>query len=126
MTERNRIMPPAAKWMLIPVLLGSATSALAAPEPSTRLVECSTGDCLLVTGRRDDRHAPVSINGHEIAVKGDCRWQARLPVETFRAWSAPNARTVTVSVDGEETKARLPVGMFVRPEKLTMLVIRPK
>lgn len=119
-------MPPAAKWMLIPVLLGSATSAFAASEPSTRLVECSTGDCLLVTGRRDDRHAPVSINGHEVAVKGTWRWQARLPVETFRAWSAPNARTVTISVDGEEAEARLPVGMFVRPEELTMLVIRPK
>jgi len=119
-------MSPAARWMLIPLLLGSATPAFAASAPSTRLVECLTGDCLLVTGRRDDRHAPVSINGHKVAVKGTLRWQTRLPVETFRAWSAPNARTMTVSVDGREAEARLPVGMFVRPEELTMLVIRPK
>ena len=120
------MMKAVAKWMLIPVLLGSATSAFATSEPSTRLVECSTGDCLLVTGRRNDRHAPVSINGHEVAVKGASRWQARLPVETFRAWSAPNARTATISVDGQEAETRLPVGMFVRPEKLTALIIRPK
>ncbi|WP_031304529.1 hypothetical protein [Sphingobium quisquiliarum] len=119
-------MSAIARWMLIPAFAAAATPAIAAPEPGTRLVECRSGDCLLVTGHRDHRGSVVAINGHAVAVEGGRRWQARLPVETLRAWSAPNARTITIAVDGAETEARLPIGMFVQPEKLTMLVIRAK
>lgn len=126
MKESDRIMPLAAKWILVPAFVASAMPAIAAPEPSTRLVECRPGDCLLVTGRRDHRNATVSINGHAVAVEGARRWQVRLPVDTVRAWSAPSARTVTISVDGAETEARLPIGMFVQPKALTMLTIRVK
>lgn len=118
-------MKTATLWMSVLPLM-AATPALATTEPSTRLVECQTGDCLLVTGYRDDADAPVTINGRAVSVEGKARWQLRLPVQTLRAWSTPNARSITISVDGEEKEARLPTGMFVRPEMLTMLVIRPK
>ena len=119
-------MRATATWMLIPAIIASATPAIAASESRTRLVECRTGDCLLVTGRRDDRNAVVAINGRTVPVEGALRWEIRLPVDTLRAWSAPDARTVTISVDGVESEARLPTGMFVQPEQLTMLVIRVK
>lgn len=118
-------MSAAVKWMLAPLLLASAPPALAAFEPNTKLVECAAGDCLLVTGHREDPRMPVRINGREIKVEGNARWQAKLPVHTFRAWSAPDARTVTVTVDGQDVVARLPIGMMVKPELLSMLVIRP-
>lgn len=118
-------MKTAALWMSVLPLL-AATPALATTEPSTKLVECHTGDCLLVTGHRADANVPVTINGHAVTVDGEARWQLRLPVQTLRAWSAPNASSITISVDGEEKEARLPTGMFVKPEMLTMLVIRPK
>lgn len=118
-------MKTAPLWMSVLPLL-AVTPALAATEASTKLVECQTGDCLLVTGYRADANAPVAINGRAVTVEGKARWQLRLPVQTLRAWSAPNARSITISVNGEEKEARLPTGMFVRPEMLTMLVIRPK
>jgi len=124
MMKETRIMPLLARWMLIPALLAPAVPAAAAPEPSTRLVECQSGDCLLVTGRRQDRDSAVAINGRAVPVQGAHRWEALLPVETLRAWSAPNARTVTVLVEGAEAEARLPIGMFLQSGALTMLVVK--
>jgi hypothetical protein len=110
---------------------GIAVPAMAAPsmtsmEPSTRLVECGSASCLVVSGRRDHAAAPVRINGHAVAVAGARRWRASVPVETLRAWSAPYARTITVSVAGLSRDARLPIGLLGHTTDLAMLVVRVK
>jgi hypothetical protein len=120
--------------MLKPLMLGVvlaaglASPALAAPEPRTRLVSCDEGSCLFIRGRRADAASPVSINGHTVAVEGARRWHASLPVETVRAWSAPYARTITVSVAdaATPTEADLPIGLLGHAENLAMLVISVK
>ena len=124
-------MPALFRWLLLPAMAAFAAPTFAAPafsgpQPETRLARCGSGDCLLVTGRREHSQAPVTINGRQVPVDGARRWRARIPVETLRAWSAPDARTIAISVDGSQAQARLPVGMFVQPWKLTMLVITAK
>lgn len=124
-------MPTHAKRILA---LGSmlaaalASSASAAAEPRTRLVDCKAGSCLLVTGRRADAASAVSINGHAVSVEGSRKWRATLPVETLREWSAPYARTITVSVADAKTRteADLPIGLLGHAENLTMLVVSAK
>ena len=109
-----------------------ATPAWAATEPSARLVDCEAGSCLLVSGRRTHAASTVSINGHAVAVEGSRKWRATVPVATLRAWSAPFARTITVStVDNRNrteasTEAELPIGMLGYYENLAMLVVRVK
>ncbi|MBB3861526.1 hypothetical protein GGQ88_002810 [Novosphingobium hassiacum] len=105
---------------------GLCAPALAAPTPSTRLVHCDAGNCLVVTGRRADAAAPVSINGHAVQVRGTRKWRAVVPVQTVREWSEPYARTVTVSVAASDTEADLPIGLLGHAEKLAMLVVRVK
>lgn len=106
-----------------------ATPALADDGPATRLVSCGEQSCLLVTGHRDDASAGVLINGHPVETKGKRSWQARLPVDTVRDWSAPFARTIEVSYRDEagapETpqKARLPIGLLGHVPDLASLVI---
>jgi len=107
-------------------LAASAAPAIAAPEPSTRLVECRSGSCLLVSGSRDDDGSAVIINGHAVPVEGARRWRVRLPVDTVREWSVPYARTITVSVAGAENEARLPIGMLGHAKNLSMLMVRVK
>jgi len=93
-----------------------STAVSAAPvDARTRLRHCGTDTCLLVTGRRADREAPVRIAGHDVAVRGRHAWRAELPLATVRLWSAPFARTIDVQVagaDGGATKARLPIGLL--------------
>lgn len=108
------------------VAAGAASPAIAAPEPSTRVVSCKAGSCLLVTGHRADAAATVSINGHAVATEGARKWQVRVPVETVRQWSAPLARTITVSIDGAISEARLPIGLLGHSEDLAMLLISVK
>jgi hypothetical protein len=109
-----------------------APPASAAAEPRTRLVECEAGNCLVVTGRRAHAAAVVRINGHAVPVQGSRKWRATVPVETVRQWSAPYARTITVSVVDAMTRSQastevdLPIGLFGRVESLAMLVISVK
>lgn len=131
-------LPTPALGALLAVII--AAPAMAAPtlistngisngtshRPSTRLVECGATSCLLVSGHREDAASPVSINGHAVAVEGARKWRARVPVETVRAWSAPYARTIAVSVAGASQDARLPIGLLGQVENLAMLVIRLK
>lgn len=100
--------------------------AFAANAPATRLVECGSQSCLLVSGKRNDATAPVSINGHVVATEGARKWRARVPVATIRAWSAQHARTITVTVAEASYDASLPVGMLGRSRDLAMLVVRVK
>lgn len=120
-------MPLIGQLALGAVLAGAfAVPALAAPKLSTRVIECGSESCLLVSGRRDHAASQVSINGHRVAVQGARNWRARVPVETVRRWSAPYARSITISVAGAEKEVRLPIGLLGRAEELAMLVVRVK
>jgi hypothetical protein len=102
-----------------------AVPVAAAPaSASTRLVECRGENCLLVAGHRDDAASIVSINGHTVAVEGAHSWRARLPLDTVRAWSAPYARTIEVSVEGFTGDADLPIGLLGHSAQLATLVVR--
>lgn len=102
----------------------------AAGEIATRVVGCAEGNCLLITGRRADVASAVSINGRAVAVEGARKWRVRIPVETLRGWSAPLARTITVSVEDNgnraESEARLPIGLLGQAEDLAFLVVSMK
>lgn len=117
------------------VLIGLTAAALAASpatagEITTRVVGCTEGSCLEVTGRRADAGAAVSINGHAVTADGARKWRVRLPVETVREWSAPLARTITVSIrnggNQSDFEARLPIGLLGQKENLAFLVVSVK
>lgn len=107
-----------------------ASPASAAPEPKTRLIDCGAESCLLVTGHRPSAGSAVSINGHAVAVKGDRKWQARIPLETVRRWSPRFARTITVSVGAGASASRvetdLPIGSLGQAPDLAFLVVTAK
>jgi hypothetical protein len=94
------------------------------------VVGCKAESCLVVTGRRPNAAAPISINGHEVAAKGARKWRVRVPVEMIRAWSAPLARSITVSVaagtERRDFDTRLPIGLLGQPENLALLEISLK
>ena len=70
----------------------------------------------------------VSINGRAIAVEGKRKWQARLPVQTVRYWSAPRARTIEVMLYNPRTqdlsyeRPDLPIGLMGHID-LALLVV---
>lgn len=103
-----------------------ASPAMATSEPTTRLVSCGAESCLLVSGHRADAASPVRINGRQVAVEGQNRWRARVPVDAVRAWSTPYARTITVSVRDSTTEADLPIGLLGHVTDLATLTIRVK
>lgn len=109
-----------------------ARPAVAASAPSTRLVACEAGNCLLVTGRRANAALAVSINGHAVPVTGKRNWKVSLPVQTVRQWSAPFARTISVEIADIRTRnpasaeVRLPIGLLGHADDLAMLVISAK
>lgn len=127
-------MSISAKALVLCVLLAAAfaSPASATTEPKTRLVSCDVGSCLLVTGSRPDASSIVTINGHAVPVQGERKWRASLPVDTVREWSAPYARTITVSVVNDESResassgADLPIGLLGHAEDLAMLIISAK
>lgn len=113
--------------VLTALLVGAvAAPATARSGPTTRVVKCGAESCLLVSGRRDEITAPVSLNGHVVATEGAGKWRVRVPVRTVRAWSEPYARTIEVSVADASTETDLPIGLLGGTEKLAMLVIRAK
>lgn len=107
-----------------------AASPAAASEITTRVVGCAEGSCLQVTGRRADARAAVSINGHAVTANGTRKWRVRLPIETVREWSAPLARTITVSIrnggNQSDFETRLPIGLLGQKEDLAFLVVSIK
>ncbi|MEO5587158.1 MAG: hypothetical protein ABIQ81_05645 [Novosphingobium sp.] len=120
------VPPYFRKWTLMLAaigVVGLAAPALAASEPSTRLVSCQSGSCLLVSGHREHRAAAVAINGHAVMVQGARKWSVRVPVETLREWAAPFERTITVSVANTTAEADLPIGLLGHVENLAMLFV---
>ncbi|MGC4251441.1 MAG: hypothetical protein QM605_08255 [Sphingobium sp.] len=120
-------MPAFRRVALGAVLAAGFTApAVAAAEPATRLVECQSGSCLLISGRRENALSPVHINGHAVEVEGARKWRTRVPVETVDSWSEPRARTIAVSVEGNTEEAALPIGLLGHAQNITMLVVRVK
>lgn len=122
------------------VLGGSALAggALAAPAPSTRLVECGAQSCLRVSGYRDDAARKIRVNGYAVAAQGGRRWTVDLPLDTVRAWSAPHAREIEISLEapasagasadpgatrGARETVALPIGLLGGVTDLESLVI---
>lgn len=109
--------------------LGLASPALADAAPSTRLVRCGEGNCLLVAGHRESAGSEVIINGHAVTVEGRRNWRVRLPVSTVRDWSLPFARKLQVATRDTATgqdvvrSARLPIGLLGHVPDLAALVI---
>jgi hypothetical protein len=124
---------PARISALAAVLVASLSSpAFAAAQPRTRLVPCEAGNCLLVTGHRTSAASAVNINGRLVSADGARRWRVRVPVASVRAWSAPFARTITVSVvdaenrTGAMAEVDLPIGLLGQAENLSSLVVIAK
>lgn len=116
-----------SSFALAAVLAASLTApAMAASPPTTKLVECQSGSCLLISGRRDDARAPVAINGHAVTVEGARKWRTRVPVKTLSNWAAPYARTITISVADRAEEVRLPIGVLGHAQNITMLIVRVK
>lgn len=112
------------------ILVGSlASSAMAASEPSTKLVHCGDHSCLQVSGHRSNPASIVTIDGHAVRVKGRHGWWVRLPVETIRLWSAPYARTIEVALRNPETQREtsasvdLPIGLLGHVTNLASLEV---
>lgn len=103
-----------------------STPVSAADYLNTKIVSCGEKSCLLVSGRRADANAQVALNGHAVTVEGDRKWRVRVPVDTVRAWSAPFAKTIVVSIAGVSRKAKLPIGMLLGDEHLAMLTVTAK
>lgn len=129
-TRKGRDSHPRALTLAGAILLGSlASPAVAAPEPSTKLVRCGERSCLRVAGHRDDPASVVSINGRAVSVEGEHRWKVDLPVDVVREWSAANARTIEVALGDPEgqretvASADLPIGMLADATALAALVI---
>jgi len=112
--------------LVLGAILATAFATPAVAETRTRLVDCEIGSCLLVTGHRADPASAVRINGHAVAARGARKWRVMVPVETLRQWSAPRARTITVSVADSQTQAILPIGLLGHVENLSFLTISVK
>lgn len=123
--------PMMAMVRLHGVLMALAAVSLPghAQSATVKLVKCGAGDCLLVRGYRNSNEAMVRVNDRVVEAKGGRSWRVRLPVETVRDWSAPFARTLSISVTGpagsvERTEAvRLPVGLLGQSLELASLVV---
>lgn len=113
------------------MLVTSTGTALAASEPTTRLVSCGGASCLLVSGHRSDANSEIRINGHPVKVEGRHAWRVSLPVETVREWSLPRARAIDVAiVDGDDdggptARARLPIGLLGQSTELALVIGSP-
>lgn len=112
------------------IVAGSVASpALAAREPSAKLVRCGEQSCLRVSGHRDNPASIVRINGYAVPAEGDSKWTVHLPVDVVREWSAPNARTIDVSIGNPEmaqetiASVDLPIGLLADGTVLASLVI---
>ena len=112
--------------------LGAASPALAASAPTTRVVSCQEGSCLIVSGSRESPAETVLINGHAVSVEGARNWKVRLPVSVIRDWSQRYARTIEVTTIDAATaartlaEARLPIGLLGGTTNLAMLEVRVK
>lgn len=121
---RSRPLPHRA--LAYGALAALACAMPAVAQPSTRIVDCDAGSCLLVTGRRSDASVPVRINGRAVMTRGARQWTASVPVDAIRRWASPRARSITVSVGDDQLQAALPIGMLGRPEQLAFVTVTAK
>lgn len=111
---------------------GIAAPALAASAPTTKVVSCAAGNCLMISGSRERGSEAVLINGHAVSVQGNRNWKVSLPVAQIREWSQRYARTIEVStIDAAgavqtSAEARLPIGLLGGTTNLAMLEVRVK
>lgn len=121
------VRKPASALVALCLAYG-ASPALAASEPTTRLVRCDAGTCLLVAGRRDNTATEVRIGGQAVTVEGMRNWRVRLPVDTVRSWSAPFARTIEITLCNPGTqvvssgKAELPIGLMGHADLASLVI----
>jgi len=106
-----------------------AQPALAEPHHKARLVSCESGDCLLLSGTRENPDALVRVNGHLVRAEGGRGWKVLLSIESVRAWSLPGARSIAVTTqnpgvqDSVVNQVDLPIGMLGGITELAYLVI---
>ncbi|WP_310535206.1 hypothetical protein [Novosphingobium sp.] len=111
---------------------GMAAPALAASAPTTKVVSCAAGNCLVIWGSRERGSETVLINGHAVSVQGNRNWKVSLPVAQIRDWSQRYARTIEVStidamgVVQTSAEARLPIGLLGGTTNLALLEVRVK
>jgi hypothetical protein len=109
--------------------LAAASLPIQAQSATVKLTRCGAGDCLLVRGHRNSGQAIVRVNERAVEASGGRSWRVRLPVATVRDWSAPFARTLSISVvdpTGAVERAeavRLPVGLLGHDLELASLVV---
>ena len=121
-------MNPLSRIVTAALTVPAFASPVLAAGPNTRLVSCQSGSCLVISGHRDNPSAGVLINGHVVAVEGQRNWQARLDLDTVRAWSEPLARTLVVetvdftTASRAEQEARLPIGLLGHADLDTVLI----
>lgn len=133
--ERTQTMISLRNFVIALVAAVAALTAVPASAgcaPNTRLVQCDSGNCLLISGYRSNPASEVRINGRVVAVEGKRNWRARVPVETVRTWSAPFARSIEISLQysGQDTgtaeisvaRADLPIGLMGHTD-LAMLIV---
>lgn len=111
-------------------LIGLITApASAADKHRTRLVNCGIESCLKVTGYREAPETLVMINGRRVRVEGETNWSLRIPLETVRAWTEPNARTIRVALQDPATRqsqsadVELPIGLLGDQSVLDSIVV---
>ena len=127
--QSGRLTRPCLASVSAIAIASLASPAMASSDPRSKLVRCGNESCLKVSGHRDDPKAIVSINGHQVSVKGRRDWKVRLPVETVRQWSLPRARTIMVSYRDPDTHfetssaADLPIGLLGHRGDLASLVV---
>lgn len=103
--------------------------AMAEPHHKARLVSCESGDCLLLSGTRENPDALVRVNGHLVRAEGGRGWKVLLPIESVRAWSLPGARSIAVTTQNPDMRnsvvkqVDLPIGMLGSITELAYLVI---
>ena len=111
------------------ILMGSMASAARPIDAQTRLQHCGEETCLMVTGHRPDAATPVLLAGRTVAVRGQRKWRASVPLKTVRTWFPTYARAITVRVggaDGQEAAARLPIGLLGSGVELASLEVRAR
>lgn len=127
MTLPFRFSAPCLSFAVV-ASIAMTSPALAGGAPTTRLVSCPAGSCLVVAGRRDSPQAVVTINEHAVSVDGSRKWQVLLPVATVRDWSEPQARAITVATYDPATGLRserdadLPIGLLGHVELASLVV----
>ena len=127
----DRIASQARGLALAGLAMAGVSAAPAnADEYSPRLVRCGAQSCLQVSGYRTDPATAVRINGRLVPVEGENGWKARLPLDTLREWTAPQARTIKVSLHDAMDRARdvehvdLPIGLLGNSRNLGSLEVR--